>query len=54
MRQNTTIALLSGGLDSSSIASAVKHLNNYDVKLFSAIENNPQYDESPFIDTMAN
>ena len=46
--------LLSGGLDSSSIASAVKHLNNNDVKLFSAIENNPQYDESPFIDVMAN
>jgi len=46
--------LLSGGLDSSSIASAVKHLNNYDVKLFSAIDNDPQYDESPFIDIMAN
>ena len=46
--------LLSGGLDSSSIASAVKHLNNYDVKLFSAIDNNPQYDESPFINIMAN
>ncbi len=46
--------LLSGGIDSSSIASVVKHLNNHDVKLFSAIDNNPQYDESPFIDIMAN
>ena len=46
--------LLSGGLDSSSIASAVKHLNNSDVKLFSAIDDNPEYDESPFIDIMAN
>jgi len=46
--------LLSGGLDSSSIASAVSHLNNNEVKLFSAIDNNPEYDESPFIDIMAN
>ena len=46
--------LLSGGLDSSSIASAVNHLNNNEVLLFSAVDNYSQYDESPFIDTMAN
>ena len=45
--------LLSGGLDSSSIASAVKYSTNNEVKLFSAIDNDSKYDESPFIDIMA-
>ena len=45
--------LLSGGLDSSSIASIVKEISNDNLMLFSAVDNDPKYDESPFIDIMS-
>ena len=47
--------LLSGGLDSSSIAAAMQTLAspNSPMHLISAVSNDPHFDESPFIDTMA-
>jgi asparagine synthase (glutamine-hydrolysing) len=46
--------LLSGGVDSSSIASAVQVIlgKNGNLNLLSAISNDPSFDESPFIDKM--
>ena len=43
--------LLSGGIDSSSIASAVRSIVGPDgeLHLFSAVSNDPRFDESPFI-----
>jgi asparagine synthase (glutamine-hydrolysing) len=47
--------LLSGGLDSSSIAAAVHHFrgSGADLHLFSAVSGDPRTDELPFIDRMA-
>jgi asparagine synthase (glutamine-hydrolysing) len=47
--------LLSGGTDSSSIAAAVCHLDpsREDIKLISAVGNQGDQDEHPFIDAMA-
>lgn len=46
--------LLSGGVDSSAIAAAAKSVsaNHGDIKLFSAVSNDPKYDESKFINIM--
>jgi asparagine synthase (glutamine-hydrolysing) len=47
--------LLSGGLDSSSIAAAVRHVRGPGevLHLFSAVSGDPRLDEQPFIDCMA-
>jgi len=45
--------LLSGGLDSSSIAGAAKILGGKNIKMLSAVSGDPRFDESPFIDAMA-
>lgn len=47
--------LLSGGIDSSAITAAIKCIKGDDtnVKLFSAVSSDPQFDESVFIDRMA-
>ncbi|MGC5324932.1 asparagine synthase (glutamine-hydrolyzing) [Brevibacillus sp. SYSU BS000544] len=47
--------LLSGGVDSSAIATAMNHILGKDAELnlLSAVSNNSQFDETPFIDTMA-
>jgi asparagine synthase (glutamine-hydrolysing) len=46
--------LLSGGVDSSAIATATQTIlgSNNQVKLLAAVSNNPKYDESFFIDIM--
>jgi asparagine synthase (glutamine-hydrolysing) len=44
--------LLSGGLDSSSIAGAAKSLNAHQLQLLSAVSDDKRFDESPFIDLM--
>jgi asparagine synthase (glutamine-hydrolysing) len=48
--------LLSGGIDSSSIAAAVYHLDAHrnDIRLISAVGGIGEQDEQPFIDVMAN
>jgi asparagine synthase (glutamine-hydrolysing) len=48
--------LLSGGLDSASIAAAMHHTlgAGADLHLISAVNDDPRYDEEPFIDVMAN
>lgn len=48
--------LLSGGIDSSSIAAAVHHLEPHrdDIKLISAVGGSGGQDEQPFIDILAN
>src|SRR2546426_5174384 len=48
--------LLSGGIDSSTIAATVHHLDpsRDDIKLISAVGENGNNDEQPFIDMMAN
>jgi asparagine synthase (glutamine-hydrolysing) len=48
--------LLSGGIDSSSIAAAVRHLDPHrdDIKLISAVGGIGGQDEQPFIDIVAN
>lgn len=46
--------LLSGGLDSSSIAGAAKALGADNLQLLSAVSDDARFDESPFIDTVAN
>lgn len=43
--------LLSGGIDSSSIAAAIRKPEN--IKLLSAVSKDKRFDESPFIDIMA-
>ncbi len=47
--------LLSGGVDSSSIAAAMQKILGTDanLNLLSAVSQDPKYDESPFIDVMA-
>jgi len=47
--------LLSGGIDSSSIASAVQYLNGADgdLNLLSAVSNDSKFDESPFINKVS-
>ncbi len=47
--------LLSGGIDSSGISSAMQHILGKDssVNLLSAVSDSPDFDESPFIDLMA-
>jgi asparagine synthase (glutamine-hydrolysing) len=46
--------LLSGGVDSSAIATATQTIlgSNHQVKLLAAVSNDPKYDESVFIDIM--
>lgn len=46
--------LLSGGLDSSSIAGAAKALGAENMQLLSAVSDDARFDESPFIDSVAN
>jgi asparagine synthase (glutamine-hydrolysing) len=46
--------LLSGGLDSSSIASITANVNGDQTKLLSYVSNSPELDESKFIGIMAN
>src|SRR3989440_753783 len=47
--------LLSGGLDSSSIAAAVRRTlgDGVDLRLFSMVSDEPRYSEAPFIERMA-
>lgn len=45
--------LLSGGLDSSSIAGAAKALGADNLQLLSAVSDDARFDESPFIDSVA-
>ena len=47
--------LLSGGLDSSSIAAAVRRAlgDGVDLRLFSMVSDEPRYSEAPFIERMA-
>ncbi|NTW83792.1 MAG: asparagine synthase (glutamine-hydrolyzing) [Chlorobiaceae bacterium] len=44
--------LLSGGLDSSSIAGAAKYIGADNLKLLSAVSDDARFDESPFIDSV--
>lgn len=46
--------LLSGGLDSSSIAGSAKALGAENLQLLSAVSDDARFDESPFIDSVAN